>query len=194
MSKGTERLVFKFDFSLRDYIQDVVHSGTHGHFTEARLLAHNSLEQFDKVFPIALEIMRLMYDQGDVDALHSYIDLRVQTHGKSWTAKALCIVHLMHDTCERSCDKLAELDTTPYDWLAANRNLGKFEDLDDEQVSFCYPYTIACGHNSHTLDFRHSAHTQNGIHWARKRTRASDCEISISPYHIAARQQPLPIR
>jgi hypothetical protein len=161
MSKGTERLVFKFDFSLRDYIQDVVHSGTHGHFTEARLLAHDSLEQFDQIFPIALEIMRLMYDQGDVDALHSYIDRRAQTHGTSWTAKALCIVHLMHDTCEIPCGESAKVavTTTPRDLFAANLNVRRFEDLDDERVSDFYPYATASAQNSHKLDFCRSTHT-----------------------------------
>jgi hypothetical protein len=196
VSKGTERLVFKFEFSLRDGIQDVVYSGTHGHFMEARSLADDSLKQFDKIFPIAVEIMRLMYDQGDLNALYTYIGglvnpsdrRRLRTEYRSWTAKALCIVHLMHDTCGVSSSKPAKVTTTPLDLFAANLNVRKFEDLDDEQVSPLHPYTASYSHNSHTLDLCHSAHNQKGIHWARKQTRTSDRQFSISPYHTATRK------
>jgi hypothetical protein len=108
VSNGTERLVFKFEFSLRDVIQYVVHSGTHGHFMEARSLADDSLKQFDEIFPIAVEIMRLMYDQGDVNALCTYI-------GR--------LVHLMQETCGILRDNPTKVTTTPRDVFVANLNI-----------------------------------------------------------------------
>jgi hypothetical protein len=202
MSNGTERLVFKFEFSLRDDIQDVVNSGTHGHFREARSLADDSLKQFDEVFPIAVEITRLMYDQGDVDALCAYINHLVnpfdrrgpRTKHRSWTAKQLCIVHLMQDTCGILSDNPAKVTTTPRDVFPANLNVRKFEDLDDEQVSSFHPYTTAYAHDSHALDFCHSDDTQNGIHCACNQMRTSERQFTISPYHTTARKRPLPVR
>jgi hypothetical protein len=132
-----EDLVLDFEFGLEGDIQDVVRLGTLGQFQKARSLADESLKQLDYVFPIAIEIMRLMYDQEDYRALYAYTIALMsdRTKQKSWKPRELCILHLMHDVCGMLSGNPGDVATTPFDLLAANLSNRTVDSLDDEQVS-----------------------------------------------------------
>jgi hypothetical protein len=156
-SAGNENIIFNVHFSLEMDIQDVVRLGAFGKYREARSLVDNSLKQLDYFFPIAVEIMRPMYDQGDITALYDYtIELITPANDRrkhpSWTAKELCILHLMHDVCAALNGTSQSTITTFRDMAEANLNIRKFEELDDEQVSciFTWPISLQLTHSRHS--------------------------------------------
>lgn len=131
-----------FEFGLEYDIQEVVRLGTLGQFQEARSLANRSLKQFDYIFPIAVEIMRLMYDQEDFGTLYVYTNALMsrRTEQKSWTPRALCILHLMHDVCGMLRNSLANVATTSRDMSEAGLSARNPENLDHEQVCSTLPW------------------------------------------------------
>jgi hypothetical protein len=131
-SSVDEDAVFEFRFSLENDIQDVIRFGTLGQFQKTQPLVNGSLKPLDYVFPVAIEVMRLMYDQGDFAALHAYT-IGLGRH-VNWTPKALCILHLMHDVSGALCGKSAKVATTSKDLFAARLDVPKVSDLDEEQV------------------------------------------------------------
>lgn len=130
-----ENICFDFAFDLKDYVQEVVRLGALGIFQEARYLAQGALREHDYVFPVAIEIMRLMYDQGDADALYAYsgglmAEGDTRTQHESWTAEALYILRLLHDACGALRGHPTNVPVTRLDLT----DIESFEDLDDEQV------------------------------------------------------------
>lgn len=132
-----EELVLDFGFGLEHDIQDIVRLGTLGQFQQARSLADESLKELDYLFPIAIEIMRLMYDQEDFKALHAYTKdlMSRRLRHESWTPTAVYILHLVHDVSGMLQGNLTNAVTTPYDLSAANMSGRNPENLDNEQVS-----------------------------------------------------------
>jgi hypothetical protein len=63
---------FTFETNVYQDLEDIVRLGAFGQFKEARLIVDESLEGLHDEFPIAVEIMRLMYDQGDFVQLYKY--------------------------------------------------------------------------------------------------------------------------
>ena len=133
-SSNAEDLVLDFGSGLEHDIQDVVRLGTLGQFQEARLIADESLKQLDYLFPVAIEIMRLMYDQEDFNALYAYANVLMSRRAESWTPRALCILHLMHDVSGMLQGNLTDVATTPRDLAATNLGVSNPENLDEEHL------------------------------------------------------------
>lgn len=128
---------FKFESDGDEVIGDLVCLGTLGRFIEARLLAEEFLAKIDYIFPFAVEIMRLLYDQGDLDELNVYTEALMstsddRTNHHSWTAKAKCVLGLMHDLCTDQ----AHGSWTSIDMTHVYSDIQRHEDLDDEQVRY----------------------------------------------------------
>jgi hypothetical protein len=134
-STDTEYLVFDFKFGLEENIQDLVRLGTLGQFNGARSLVDGYLGRLDSVFSIAIEIMRLMYDQEDFKGLHIYTAKLISRLNKRWTQRALCILRLMHDFCGMLLGFLPYFATKADDTFLANLGVRKTEQLNDEEVS-----------------------------------------------------------
>jgi len=138
--EGEGDVCLDFKFHLADYVQEVVRLGALGIFNEARFVAGEYLSEHANFFPVAAEIMRLMYDQGDVDELYAYsgrlmAEGGVRTQHESWTGEALCILHQMRDVCGALRGSPTTVATTQLDVGDANLDVDDFKDLDDEQVS-----------------------------------------------------------
>jgi hypothetical protein len=140
-SESEDDATFSFNF-VRDVegdIDDVVRLGALGRFAEARALLEQSLNAIDNIAPIAVEIMRLMYDQGDLAQLYTYAsaflaDDDCRKDHESWTAKSLCILYLMHDICIARLGSHQDFVTTSSDLSKANLDVMAFPEMDDEQV------------------------------------------------------------
>jgi hypothetical protein len=139
-SDDEEDVCFDFELDLASYVQEVVRLGALGIFKEARHVAREYLGEHENLFPVAAEIMRLMYDQGDVVKLYDYsgrsmAESRVRMQHKSWTGRAVCILHLLRDVCGALRGNPTNVATTHLDLREANLNDAQDpEDLDDEQV------------------------------------------------------------
>jgi hypothetical protein len=135
--RGDLVMNFTFENDVNRDIEDVVRLGTFGQYDKARLIAEESLKDLDDEFTIAVEVMRLMYDQGDVVQLFKYTSAllaakKTRKRHKSWTPMAICILYQMHDFC-------VAIRSHYQDPIVANRfefdlSVEKFEDFDDEQV------------------------------------------------------------
>jgi hypothetical protein len=77
-------------------VENVMHLATVGLFAEAREAAASTMERYLDSFPILIEFLRLLYDQGD------YLSLRdhVQTAKKSkikWDDEQILLLSLFED-------------------------------------------------------------------------------------------------
>lgn len=132
---------FSFDFvrDIESDIDDVVRLGALGRFVGARSRIQDSLKVIDNIAPIAVEVMRLMYDQGDIFQLYRYAsaflaDEDCRNDHESWTSKGLCILYLMHDICVARLGNPRDFVTTFSDLSKADLKVGSFQEMDDEQV------------------------------------------------------------
>jgi hypothetical protein len=132
-------LNFRFIRDIKSDIEDVVRLGAFGRFAEARSLVEHSLKVVDNIAPIAVEVMRLMYDQGDIAQLYRYTsaflaDDDYRNNHESWTPKGLCILYLMHDICVARLGNFRNFITTSSDVSKTDLDVGSFQEMDDEQV------------------------------------------------------------
>jgi hypothetical protein len=132
-------MTFIFESDVDKDIDDVVRLGAFGQFEKARSIVDESLGELDNNFFVAVEIMRLLYDQGDGVELISYTNLLCapdydrNTHG-SWSEMATCILHLMHDFGVILEDDSSGLVTDEADLSTFNSSVQQFQGLDDERV------------------------------------------------------------
>lgn len=132
-------LDFSFERDVNRDVGDVIRFGAFGRFKESRLLVEDTLQQFDNIFPVAVEIMRLMYDQGDLSQLLAYTstvlapdDLR--TKNESWSPGAMCILRLFRDLCVMHDDKGLGSNTEILDVPVVEPDGSHYEDWNEEQI------------------------------------------------------------
>lgn len=128
-------LEFSFESDVDSVIGDIVRLGTLGQFKQARLLAEEYLKQVDHVFPVAVEIMRLSYDQGDGEYMRQYTKELLSRskdflEHNGWTAGAMRILCLMHDLFAEPKNHVM----TPTDRAAVKAEISYDNDFDDQQV------------------------------------------------------------
>ena len=132
-------MTFVFESDVDKDIDDVVRFGAFGQFEKARSIVDESLGELDDKFFVAVEIMRLLYDQGDGMELIKYTrrllspDRDRNTNG-SWSEMATCILHLMHDFGVILEDDSSGLVTDEADLSTFNSSVQQFQGLDDERV------------------------------------------------------------
>lgn len=135
-------LEFSFESDVDSVIGDIVRLGTLGQFKEARSLVEEYLKQVDHVFPVAIEIMRLSYDQGDGEHMRLYTKELLERsesfpERNGWTAEAMRILRLMHDLFAEPEDHVL----TPADRPALSAGISYDDDFDDQQVSCLLTHT-----------------------------------------------------
>lgn len=74
--RNHQELIMDFSFDVGDILEDVgevARQSTIGRFKIARAVSKNTLEKHMEKFPIAIEVLRLLYDQGEHRDLHRKI-------------------------------------------------------------------------------------------------------------------------
>lgn len=129
-------MTFVFESDVDKDIDDVVRFGAFGQFEKARSIVDESLGELDNKFFVAVEIMRLLYDQGDGMELIKYTRrlLSPDRDRNSWSEMATCILHLMHDFGVILEDDPSGFVTDEVDMSTVNWSVQQFQGLDDERV------------------------------------------------------------
>jgi hypothetical protein len=110
-----------------------------GSFREAKFVYKDSLERYSGAFPIFAEYLRLLYDQGDFDALKdaerhvSPSSVVSECHGSERDVIDLLRAHgrLQHYQHSREIHRAVELETKP---ISEHLKGIKLEDLTEEEV------------------------------------------------------------
>lgn len=76
---GRDGFIMDFNF---DVVDEVTRQSTIGYFKAARDMSKDTLEHHMEIFPITVEVLRLLYGQGEVLVLQSMIRLLL-AHGES---------------------------------------------------------------------------------------------------------------
>jgi hypothetical protein len=148
-----EREGFTMDFQLDVDKKDVEQAIEHmlrlnslGQFADAQTVVEESLQEFDDLFPVAIEIMRLMYDQGDFSRLLDYADSLLDASSRDqdlWRTEWKLTIMLFRDVCARhlgnSNTTTLEPSTGYPDALGLERTTNCFTYPSEEQVTPPYP-------------------------------------------------------
>jgi hypothetical protein len=93
---------FVMDFSI-DVMEDipaevenVMHLATVGLFREAREAAASTMERYLDKFPILIEFLRLLYDQGDYLSLRDHVQTAIE-YKKKWDDEQILLLSLFED-------------------------------------------------------------------------------------------------